>query len=406
MTIREQTEQLELRILSPRAARAVESRGRARREDPCPLRTDFQRDRDRIIHCKSFRRLTYKTQVFIAPEQDHYRTRLTHTLEVAQIARTIARALRLNEDLTEAIALGHDLGHTPFGHAGEQALDQAYRRFDPDARFTHWEQSLRVVEVLENDGRGLNLTWETRDGIARHSKGQSDLPRAEATTGSGAGGASNPSPFQGEVGRGSAGGGMHPHSASPFEGEESAATPPSGPRASPATLEGRVVMFADRIAYINHDIDDALRAGIIAAADLPTNCIQVLGASHSQRITTMVGDLVRHSADADDVTMGDAVAAATDDLKDFLFARVYGGMGTGAGLRKVSEVVGNLFRYYMENPAEVPQLAVASEERTPAPDKNPPDLARRVCDYIAGMTDRYAKQQFIAYFLPEDWRAG
>jgi dGTPase len=312
---------------------------------------------------------------------------------VAQIARTIARALRLNEDLTEAIALGHDLGHTPFGHAGEQALDQAYRRFDPDARFTHWEQSLRVVEVLENDGRGLNLAWETRDGIVRHSKGQSDLPRAEATTGWGGGSASTPSPF---------------------EGEGSAATPPSGRRASPATFEGRVVMFADRIAYINHDIDDALRAGIIAAADLPANCIQVLGASHSQRITTMVGDLVRHSADADDVTMGDAVVSATDDLKDFLFARVYGGVGAGAGLRKVSEVVGNLFRYYVENPAQVPPSQSPSEglsaghlRGSPAAgDERPADLARRVCDYIAGMTDRYAKQQFIAYFLPEDWRAG
>ena len=370
MTIREQTEQLELQALSPWATRAAQSRGRDRPEPKCPLRTDFQRDRDRIIHCKSFRRLTYKTQVFIAPEQDHYRTRLTHTLEVAQIARTISRALRLNEDLTEAIALGHDLGHTPFGHAGEQALDQAYRCFDPQAHFTHWEQSLRVVDKLENDGRGLNLTWETRDGIARHSKGQMDLPRAA--------------------------------------GDE------------PATMEGRVVMFADRIAYINHDIDDALRAGLIALDDLPPGSLKVLGATHSQRITAMVADLVQHTLQAGDVVMGEAVLAATNELKDFLFAHVYEGVGAGAGLRKVTEVVGNLFRYYMENPDEVPRPQPAGESppfdrlrgapagnarATPSGAEGQRDLARRVCDYVAGMTDRYAKNQFIAHFLPEDWRS-
>jgi dGTPase len=351
MTIREQTEQLELALLSPRAAKAAQSRGRERAEQRCPLRTDFQRDRDRIIHCKSFRRLTYKTQVFIAPELDHYRTRLTHTLEVAQIARTIARALRLNEDLTEAIALGHDLGHTPFGHAGEETLDQVYRSFDPEARFNHAAQSLRVVEVLENEGRGLNLTWETRDGIAKHSKGQEDLPRGE---------------MQRDADR-------------------------------PATMEGKVVMFADRIAYVNHDIDDALRAGLISMADLPSRALAVLGASHSQRITTMVFDLVNRTGQSDQVAMSDEVLAATDDLKDFLFARVYGGAGALEGPEKVAEVVGNLFRYYMEHPEELPNGAVLDESQT--------DLARRVCDYVAGMTDRYAKQQFIAHFLPDDWRA-
>ena len=351
MTIREQTEELEAQLLSPRAARAAHSRGRDRDEPKCPLRTDFQRDRDRIIHCKSFRRLTYKTQVFIAPEQDHYRTRLTHTLEVAQIARTIARALRLNEDLTEAIALGHDLGHTPFGHAGEEALDQVYRRFDPDAHFSHWEQSRRVVEVLENDGRGLNLTWETRDGIARHSKGQEDLPRASARL----------------------------------------------PADLPTTLEGKIVMFADRIAYVNHDIDDAIRAGLISLPDLPQRCLRVLGETHSQRITSMVADLVEHTADGEQVAMGDEVLAATNELKDFLFERVYGGAGAPEGLEKVAEVVGNLFRYYMANPEELPSGRSAGETAK--------QLARRVCDHVAGMTDRYAKQQFIAHFLPEDWRA-
>ncbi|UCH33014.1 MAG: deoxyguanosinetriphosphate triphosphohydrolase [Armatimonadota bacterium] len=351
MTIREQTEELEAELLSPRAAKAAASRGRERDEPRCPLRTDFQRDRDRIIHSKSFRRLTYKTQVFIAPERDHYRTRLTHTLEVAQIARTIARALRLNEDLTEAIALGHDLGHTPFGHAGEQALDQAYRRFDPDARFTHWRQSLRVVEVLENDGQGLNLTWETRDGIARHSKGQDDLPR---------------------------------------HGEQRGGD-------QPATVEGRVVMIADRIAYINHDIDDSIRGNLIALNELPERCLRVLGNTHSQRITTMVADLVHYTADGDDIKMGEDVLAATNELKDFLFERVYGGSRAVQGLRKVSEVVGNLFRYYMENSHGIPGGA--------RPGESQPELARRVCDHIAGMTDRYAKQQFITHFLPEEWRA-
>jgi dGTPase len=351
MLIREQTEELEQRILSPRAAKAAQSRGRERPEPPCQLRTDFQRDRDRIIHCKAFRRLTYKTQVFIAPELDHYRTRLTHTLEVAQIARTIARALRLNEDLTEAIALGHDLGHTPFGHAGEAALDEIYRRFDPNAHFTHWEQSRRVVEVLENDGRGLNLTWETRDGIARHSKGQEDLPSVDA---------------QGEPDR-------------------------------PATLEGKVVMFADRIAYVNHDIDDAMRAGLISLDDLPERCLRILGRTHSQRITTMVADLVTQTGDGVQVLMSDEVMGATNELKDFLFARVYGDAGAPEGLEKVAEVVGNLFRHYMENPQDLPGGQLGGEAALA--------LARRVCDHVAGMTDRYAKQQFIAHFLPEDWRA-
>jgi dGTPase len=343
-TPREQTEQLENQTLSPHAAKSAQTRGRDRPEAPCPIRTAFQRDRDRIIHCKAFRRLTYKTQVFIAPEADHYRTRLTHTLEVAQIARTIARALRLNEDLTEAIGLGHDLGHTPFGHAGESALHAAYREFDPSARFHHAEQSLRVVELLERDGRGLNLTWEVRDGIRAHSKGMEDLPE--------------------DAERG------------------------------PATLEGWVVLYADRIAYINHDIDDAVRAGLITADSLPADCLSALGDTHARRITTMVADIVSHSHGQPEVRMGDEVRQASDRLKDFLFERVY---QLGADTPRVERLLRSLFRFYVDHPHQVPG----------SPDAAPHDrasLARLVCDYLAGMTDRFAVQQFQLHFMPRRWR--
>ena len=347
MTPREEREQLEDQILSPLSARSAHSRGRERAEYPCPIRTAFQRDRDRIIHSKAFRRLTYKTQVFIAPEADHFRTRLTHTLEVAQIARTIARALRLNEDLTEAIALGHDLGHTPFGHAGEWALEAAYREFDPEARFRHAEQSLRVVQVLEKDGEGLNLTWEVRDGIANHSKGMEDLPR--------------------EAGSG------------------------------PATLEGEVVMYADRVGYINHDIDDAIRAGLITAASLPPECISVLGDTHARRITTMVSDIVQHSQGQPALAMGAEVQHATNCLKDFLFDRVYTSGGTEEAAQ-VERVIEHLFRFYMERPEQVPGgREAAGDQRR---------LARVVCDYLAGMTDRFAAQQFLQFFLPRRWWRG
>jgi dGTPase len=346
-TPREEREHLEEQILSPLAAKSARSRGREQPEEPCPIRTAFQRDRDRIIHCKAFRRLTYKTQVFIAPEADHYRTRLTHTLEVAQIGRTIARALRLNEDLTEAIALGHDLGHTPFGHAGEWALEAAYREFDPEAMFRHAEQSLRVVEVLEKDGRGLNLTYEVRDGIRTHSKGMEDLPQ--------------------DAGSG------------------------------PATLEGHVVRYADRIAYINHDIDDSIRAGLIAPGDLPAGCVAVLGDSHARRITTMVTDIVQSSERQPTIAMSGEVAQATNDLKDFLFARVYQTGGTEEADR-VERVLKGLFRFYMEHPEEVPGVPPAAVE--------PRQLARVVCDYLAGMTDRFAAQQFQRFYLPRRWWRG
>lgn len=346
MTARERTEQIEQQVLSPFASLSARSRGRARPERPCPLRTAFQRDRDRIIHCKSFRRLQNKTQVFIAPEGDHFRTRLTHTLEVAQIARTISRALRLNEDLTEAIALGHDLGHPPFGHQGEAALDRAYRWFDRTARFHHYEQSARVVEVLENDGRGLNLTYEVLDGIRRHSKGKEDLPLAR--------------------------------------------------KEGPATLEGRVVMFADRIAYVNHDIDDAIRAGLIGLDDLPRSAVRLLGRTHRRRITTMVEDIVEQSLGRPEVTMSRQVLDATDALKDFLFERVYESRAAAAReIDRVGEVVQGLFRLYMRQPGLLPGRPRRMSRRA---------LARRVCDYIAGMTDRFARTKFIQHLVPEGWR--
>ena len=340
--VRIQQEEFERKHLSPYAALSAESAGRVRPEDKCPIRTDFQRDRDRIIHCKAFRRLKHKTQAFIDPEEDHYRTRLTHTLEVSQISRTIARALRLNEDLAEAIALGHDLGHTPFGHAGESALDEVYREYVPSASFRHNEQSLRVVESLENDGAGLNLTKEVREGILHHSKGNDDLS---------------------------------------FERN--------------GTLEGRIVRIADRIAYINSDIDDAVSADVIARSDLPADCIRVVGEGHSQRIATMVLDLVENSQGKPDLSMSPEVLAATDNLKDFLFERVYCPTGEGPRmeeLRKAERLVKELFRFYMSNPSQL-------EERRPDED-TVEAWARVVCDFIAGMTDRYAERQYAENFMP------
>src|SRR3989441_1119853 len=278
--------------LSAHAAKSFESRGRDVFEEPSPVRTVFQRDRDRILHSKAFRRLKHKTQVFIEPEEDHFRTWLTHTLEVAQIARTVARALRLNEDLTEAIALAHDLGHPPFGHAGEEALDAAYREFVPQAGFRHYEQSLRVVDLLEqHSGQpGLNLTWEVRDGIAHHSKGRKDL--SDTST------------------------------------------------ARASTLEGKAVRIADRVAYINHDIDDAIRAGIITQPELPADCIALLGRTHSERIAAMVIDIVRHSEGRAEADMSVEVSAATDRLKEFLFERVYINVGSrGDELEKARRVL-------------------------------------------------------------------
>ena len=338
-----QQEDAERHLLSPYAALSAESRGRIREEEKCPIRTEYQRDRDRIIHSKAFRRLKHKTQVFIDPEEDHYRTRLTHTLEVSQISRTVARALHLNEDLTEAIALGHDLGHTPFGHAGENALDAAYREYVPSGGFRHNEQSLRVVDMLEGDGRGLNLTWEVRDGILHHSKGVSDLKLGES--------------------------------------------------GSAATLEGRVMRICDRIAYINHDIDDAIRAGIITEADLPKECTDLLGCRHSQRISAMVMDLIDSSKDKDDISLSGEIVEATNRLKDFLFSNVYVPGPRMDELNRSARLISELFKLYMGVPLLIPEWLRPVDDNTEK-------RARAVCDYIAGMTDRYAQRQYALHYMP------
>lgn len=328
MRIREMLEQREADYLSPHAAKSAQSKGREKSLVPCDLRTNFQRDRDRILHCKSFRRLQFKTQVFLSPEGDHYRTRLTHTLEVAQIARTLARGLRLNEDLAEAIALAHDLGHTPFGHIGERTLN----RLTVDG-FKHYEQSLRVVDVLEGQG-GLNLSWEVRDGICRHS---------------------------GSV------------------------------RAS--TLEGQCVARADRIAYINHDIDDALRGGIIQAFELPRTSLNVLGQTHGERINTMILDIINNSSDVPEIVMSEEVQRATDELRAFLFKRVYQDKWRSDEERKCDFILENLFKHYMAHPGDMSKefIEISFREGT----------ERAVVDYIASMTDRFAMRTFKRLFEPD-----
>jgi dGTPase len=330
MTVRERIEENEKKYLSARAAFVADSRGRARPEEPCSIRTDYQRDRDRITHSKSFRRLKHKTHVFLAPEGDHYRTRLTHTMEVAQVSRTISRALALNEDLTEAVALGHDLGHTPFGHIGENALSGFLV-----SRFKHNEQSLRVVEVLENGGEGLNLTAEVRDGILLHT------------------------------------------------GDE-----------LPGTLEAQVVRMSDRIAYINSDIDDALRAGLLRLEDLPPGPVRVLGATSSQRIDTLAHDAVENSQEGDRIRMSEETWTLMDELRDYLFANIYIGSIAKTEEDKAVRVLESLARYYLENPGELP------DEFRPADEDL---LAVKVCDYVAGMTDRYALMKYEQIFLPRSW---
>jgi dGTPase len=318
----------EERDLSPLATRSYPAH-RQHEEPDCGLRTPFQRDRDRIVHCKAFRRLKYKTQVFVSPAGDHYRTRLTHTLEVTQISRTVARALRLNEDLVEAIGLGHDLGHPPFGHVGEDALDRCLsERFG--LSFMHHEHSLRVVDTLERDGLGLNLTAPVRDGIIGHS----------------------------------------------------------GRAREPVTLEGKIVRLMDRVAYINHDIDDAVRAGVLSPADLPTEPIEILGTTGPQRIDTLVHDLVEHSEEAGDIVQGDRVGGAMTALREFMFERVYLGPEATREHEKIRVVVRSLFDYFCAHPDEIPASIPDGE------------LSRRVTDHMAGMTDRFCVRTFEALNVP------
>jgi dGTPase len=341
-TIRESLEQRERESLSPHAAKSADSRGRLRPEPEDDVRPAFQHDRDRIIHSKAFRRLKHKTQVFFAPAGHHYRTRLTHTLEVSQIARTIAKVLRLHEELTESIALGHDLGHTPFGHAGERVLDQLI-----PGGFRHYEQSLRIVDVLENDGKGLNLTWEVRDGIGRHSKGKKGSPV-----------------------------GMEPSKRS-------------------ATLEGQIMRVADLIAYVNHDIDDAVRAGVLQESALPGGPIAVLGPTSSARIARMVKDVVTETqaGDGSEIRMSEAVLDATLEMRAFMFANVYENSAATTEFGKATGILGGLWEKVRERPADFLDSRIIEAEGL--------DVAAK--DFLAGMTDRFAVTLFERLFIPKPW---
>ena len=334
MNIREEQEKREHLIFSPYASFSDESRGRDRDEEPCPMRTIYQRDRDRIIHCKAFRRLKHKTQVFLAPEGDHYRTRLTHTLEVAQIARSIARALNLNEDLTEAIALGHDLGHTPFGHAGERTLNSLC-----PMGFAHYRQSIRVVEFLEKDGQGLNLTWEVRDGILNHR-----------TSG------------------------------------------------NPSTLEGKAVRLSDKIAYINHDIDDGIRAGILKESDIPSEYTDVLGNSTKERLNTMISDIIMNRIGKNDLVMSEPVRKAMTELRKFMFESLYLNPTAKSEEAKADKLITELYRYYVANTDKLPDTYKRFITEF---DERPEQV---VCDYIAGMSDQYSISKFQEIFVPKAWK--
>jgi dGTPase len=342
VNLREQLEAREREILAPQAAKSADSRGRRRAEREDDVRPAFQRDRDRIIHSKAFRRLKHKTQVFFAPTGDHYRTRLTHTLEVSQIARTIAKVLRLHEELTEAIALGHDLGHTPFGHAGERVIDTLM-----PGGFNHYEQSLRIVDHLENNGQGLNLTWEVRDGIAKHSKGKSGAP----------------------VGM--------------------------GPSLRASTIEGQIMRVADLIAYVNHDIDDAIRAGLMRNEDLPRDLVAVLGDTSSARIGTLVKDVVTETlaGGLTEIRMSEGVLDAMLRLRGFLFEAVYENTTATVEFRKASGILSGLWEKVRERPEEFLDLRTVEHEGI--------DAASR--DFIAGMTDRYAVALFERLFIPKAW---
>ena len=335
MSIRENLERMEEISLSPFATLSVNSRGRDREEPQCDIRPVFQRDRDRILHCKSFRRLKHKTQVFLSPKGDHYRTRLTHTLEVSQNARTIAKALRLNEDLVEAIALGHDLGHTPFGHAGERILNELC-----DDGYRHNEQSVRIVEKLEKDGKGLNLTWEVRDGILNHQTS------------------------------------MMPH-----------------------TLEGKIVRLSDKIAYINHDIDDAIRAKVMSEEDIPLEIRKVLGMTTKERLNTLIHNIIMNSMGKNDIVMSEEIGGAMQDLRKFMFQKVYTNPAAKGEEAKAERLLCELYAHYMGHieilPEQYQRMHSEGEKKE-----------RVVCDYISGMTDQYAVAKYREFFLPKAWEIG
>lgn len=335
MSIRENLERMEEISLSPFATLSVNSRGRDREEPQCDIRPVFQRDRDRILHCKSFRRLKHKTQVFLSPKGDHYRTRLTHTLEVSQNARTIAKALRLNEDLVEAIALGHDLGHTPFGHAGERILNELC-----DEGYRHNEQSVRIVEKLEKDGKGLNLTWEVHDGILNHQTS------------------------------------MMPH-----------------------TLEGKIVRLSDKIAYINHDIDDAIRAKVMSEEDIPLEIRKVLGMTTKERLNTLIHNIIMNSMGKNDIVMSEEIGGAMQDLRKFMFQKVYTNPAAKGEEAKAERLLCELYAHYMGHieilPEQYQRMHSEGEKKE-----------RVVCDYISGMTDQYAVAKYREFFLPKAWEIG
>ena len=335
MSIRENLERMEEISLSPFATLSVNSRGRDREEPQCDIRPVFQRDRDRILHCKSFRRLKHKTQVFLSPKGDHYRTRLTHTLEVSQNARTIAKALRLTEDLVEAIALGHDLGHTPFGHAGERILNELC-----EEGYRHNEQSVRIVEKLEKDGKGLNLTWEVRDGILNHQTS------------------------------------MMPH-----------------------TLEGKIVRLSDKIAYINHDIDDAIRAKVMSEEDIPLEIRKVLGMTTKERLNTLIHNIIMNSMGKNDIVMSEEIGGAMQDLRKFMFQKVYTNPAAKGEEAKAERLLCELYAHYMGHieilPEQYQRMHSEGEKKE-----------RVVCDYISGMTDQYAVAKYREFFLPKAWEIG
>lgn len=347
MTIREETERIEHQVLSRFAAFSDRTKGRLREEKPCPIRAAFQHDRDKILHSKAFRRLKHKTQVFLAPLGDHYRTRLTHTLEVSQIARTISRALRLNEDLTEAISLGHDLGHTPFGHAGERVLNNLLRH---KGGFHHTVQSLRVVDIIERDGNGLNLTYETRDGILKHSKGKGHIyGQTEDNT-------------------------------------------------NPETLEGEVVRLSDLIAYVNHDLDDALRAGVLKIDERLSKIMDLMGRTHSERINTLVTDTIVNTdlEREPHIRMSEKMYALLKELRDYLFENVYENSVVNSELHKAQRIIEELYGYFISHTDEFYEkyaMKYCVNE----------DIERSIADYISGMTDRYALELYNRLFIPRGW---